>query len=48
MFDSWQVYDFTALLMLLILSAMGVGLIGVWFVDVGKIILKRIKNGRNN
>jgi len=48
MFNGWQVHDFTALTMLLIFSAMGVGLLGVWFVDVGKIILKRIKNGRNN
>jgi len=47
MLEGWQVYDYTAVLMLLLLASIGIGLLIVWAVDSWSILIHRIKNGKN-
>ena len=46
MLEGWEVYDYTAILLLAILAAMGVGLLVVWLMDAYRMFVKRIRNGK--
>ncbi len=46
MLEGWEVYDYTAILLMAILAAMGVGLLIVWLIDAYRMFVKRIRNGK--
>ena len=46
MLEGWEVYDYTAILLIAILAAMGVGLLVVWLMDAYRMFVKRIRNGK--
>ncbi len=46
MLEGWEVYDYTAILLLAILAAMGIGLLIVWLMDAYRMFVKRIRNGK--
>jgi uncharacterized integral membrane protein len=46
MLEGWEVYDYTAILLIAILAAMGVGLLVVWLMNAYRMFVKRIRNGK--
>ena len=44
MLEGWEVYDYTAILLIAILAAMGAGLLIVWLIDAYSMFVKRIRN----
>lgn len=46
MLEGWEVYDYTAILLIAILAAMGIGLLVVWLIDAYRMFVKRIRNGK--
>ena len=46
MLEGWEVYDYTATLLMAILAALGVGLLIVWLIDAYRMFVKRIRNGK--
>ena len=46
MLEGWEVYDYTAILLLAILTAIGIGLLVVWLMDAYRMFVKRIRNGK--
>lgn len=47
MLEGWEVYDYTAILLIAILTAIGIGLLIVWLMDAYRMFVKRIKNGKH-
>ena len=46
MLKGWEVYDYTAIMLIAILAAIGVGLLVVWLMDAYRMFVKRIRNGK--
>lgn len=46
MLKGWEVYDYTAIMLIAILAAIGVGLLVVWLIDAYRMFVKRIRNGK--
>jgi len=46
MLKGWEVYDYTAILLMAILAAIGIGLLIVWLMDGYRMFVRRIKNGK--
>ena len=46
MLEGWEVYDYTAILLIASLAAIGIGLLIVWLMDAYRMFVKRIRNGK--
>ena len=48
MLEGWEVYDYTAILLMAILAAMGVGLLIVWLIDALSYVCKKDKKWKTS
>lgn len=47
MLEGWEVYDYTAIFLLAILAAIGIGLLVVWLMNAYRMFVKRIRNEKH-